>query len=415
MKNSMNEKAIKILNELLCELKTIPQLDKISYKRALQYAVSYISLDIVGDDDCDSSPNVQCASSTISSSTNVTNRPYFSVTAVVGNIVVIKDKIYVIAHIDNDNVYLILKYWEKNIRYGKLEYASSSLKDACESWYNEHVPQELKDRGSMVNVTVNGVTSPCFIPTSGMVSIIDNFSSNNSWSYFNSTERRSFKDIDGCQYEWWTSDVDDTNHVWVVDSDGALYGYIDASRSRGFRPALAIKRSEFLDPTDMPHFDTSAVVGNEVTLMDKKYIVANIEDDIVYLILKYWEKDCYNYSNTYSTHMLKDACESWYNEHVPQELKDRGSMVSVDVNGTPMSCFVPSREMVQHWKYFNSNDGRTFEDINGVVHNWWTSSVNSSSYVWVVGVGGNLNGNYGPNDSYGFRPALAIKKSEFSN
>ena len=415
MKNTMNEKAIKILNELLYELKTIPQLDKISYKRALQYAVSYISLDIVEDDGCDSNPSVQRTSSTISNSANIINHPYFSVTAVVGNIVVIKDKIYVIAHIDNDTVYLILKYWENDTRYGKLEYNISSMKDECDKWYNANVPQDLKDRGSMVDVTVNGVTSPCFIPDINMIGDIDNSSGDGVWCYFNSNEHRAFKDIDGNPHEWWTSAVDTANLIWAVDSDGAVYGYSDASRSCGFRPALAIKRSEFLDPIDMPYFDIPATVGNEITLMDKKYIIANIKDGIVYLILKYWEKDCSTDSNIYSTYIFKDECISWYNECVPKKLKDRGSMVSTKVNGTSMLCFVPSKEMVSSWKYFNSNDRRVFEDNKGFVHNWWTSSMNIVGYIWVVNLIGNISGKYNPNYSLGFRPALAIKLSEFSN
>ena len=165
---------------------------------------------------------------------------------------------------------------------------------------------------------------------------------------------------------------------------------------------------------DKPYFDKPAVVGDEVTLIGKKYIVANIDKGIVYLILKYWDRNCYFLasSNVDSTYTFKNECICWYNKYVPKELKDRGSIVNQECNGESMPCFIPSREMVQHWNYFNTIDRRIFEDINGDTHNWWTSSAYSADDAWRVNTVGELR-LYHPSAAFGFRPALAIKKSEF--
>lgn len=157
--------------------------------------------------------------------------------ASVGQYVTIGTRQYVITHTDSSNVYVALRYHEQDAQFGRnTEYSSSTIASLCTTWYNDNVPALWKTTANAFNnVSVEGVSAKCFIPTYGMA--------NGGWSYFNSNSRRIFTDSSGSAYAWWTASAYSSSHVWFVYVDGNLLS--GPSNTYGFRPCLSIKRSLF--------------------------------------------------------------------------------------------------------------------------------------------------------------------------
>ena len=158
--------------------------------------------------------------------------------ASVGQYVTIGTRQYVITHTDSSNVYVALRYWEEKTKFGSnIAYSGSTIANKCTTWYNDNVPALWKNTANAFNnVSVEGVTAKCFIPTYDMA--------NGGWSYFNSNSRRIFTDSSGSAYAWWTASAGSSSVVWIVGSDGSLGNY-SPSNTCGFRPCLSIKRSLF--------------------------------------------------------------------------------------------------------------------------------------------------------------------------
>ena len=161
-----------------------------------------------------------------------------NLTPTVGNTISIGSKQYIIAHVDSNTVYVVLRYWEENTVFdsgNSTDYVGSDIATKCASWYTTNVP-ELWRTNACMSVSTEGVSAPCFIPTYNQV--------NGGWAYFNSDERRIFKSSSGTAQYWWTSTERSSSYVWGVYTGGNL-GYSTPTSSTGFRPALAIKRSLF--------------------------------------------------------------------------------------------------------------------------------------------------------------------------
>lgn len=161
-----------------------------------------------------------------------------NISAIVGQYVTIGTRQYVITHTDSSNVYVALRYHEQDAQFGRnTEYSSSTIASLCTTWYNDNVPALWKNTANAFNdVTVEGVTAKCFIPTHGMA--------NGGWSYFNSNSRRIFTASSGSARDWWTASASSSSGVWLVDLGGDLAG-VNPRATCGFRPCLAIKRSLF--------------------------------------------------------------------------------------------------------------------------------------------------------------------------
>lgn len=158
--------------------------------------------------------------------------------ASVGQYVTIGTRQYVITHTDSSNVYVALRYLEENTEFGSITaYSGSTIANRCTTWYNDNVPSQWKNEANAFNdVTVEGVTAKCFIPTYGMA--------NGGWSYFNSNSRRIFTDSSGSARDWWTASASSSSGMWLVDIDGSFAG-VNPRATCGFRPCLSIKRSLF--------------------------------------------------------------------------------------------------------------------------------------------------------------------------
>lgn len=164
--------------------------------------------------------------------------------AVVGEYITIGTREYVIAQADSSIVYAILRYWEEDVIFdngGSVRYNGSDIAATCSSWYMIAVPAVWRtSANAFTKVTTEGVSVECFIPTKSQL--------DSGWDYFNSDERRIFKDSNNDDtYPWWTSTERTSSAVWGVSAYGNFtnYGYGGPSDPRGFRPALAIKRSLF--------------------------------------------------------------------------------------------------------------------------------------------------------------------------
>nr|DAQ98915.1 MAG TPA: hypothetical protein [Caudoviricetes sp.] len=154
----------------------------------------------------------------------------------VGSTINIGSYTYRICHADGGSVYAITDTLPSECAFGNnTTYAGSNLASQCTSWYNNNVPASWKNAGFFNDVTVNGVTAKCFVPS------YDQF--NGGFSYFNSDERRVCK-LNGSANWYWTSSAYSSGDVWGVGYDGDFY-YSGPSNTRGFRPCLAIARSAF--------------------------------------------------------------------------------------------------------------------------------------------------------------------------
>lgn len=168
---------------------------------------------------------------------------YVNVSAATGNYVTIGTRQYLITHVDSSNVYVALRYWEENVEfnfyYNNTAYSASDIRKKCTTWYNNDgkVPKTWKNTANAFNdVTVEGVTAKCFIPTYDMA--------NGGWSYFRIDSRRVFTDSSGSAQFWWLATAYDSKLVWTVNRGGRLVNG-GPGGADGFRPCLAIKRSLF--------------------------------------------------------------------------------------------------------------------------------------------------------------------------
>ena len=158
----------------------------------------------------------------------------------VGSTITIGSYQYIICHIDNSAgvVYAISSVLQGETQFstnGSTTYSGSLLESKCTDWYNNKVPASWRNNGIFKSVTVNGVTSPCFVPS------YDQF--NGGFSYFDSNSKR-ICNLNGSANWYWTSSAYSSILVWGVSSDGYL-DYTGPRNTYGFRPCLAIARSAF--------------------------------------------------------------------------------------------------------------------------------------------------------------------------
>ena len=293
---------------------------------------------------------------------------------------------------------------------GSNVYNGSDIAIKCTTWYNNEVPEKIRSVGYQIDT--EGVTSPCFIPTYDQV--------NDGWDYFDSNTDRIFCGSDGVAYRWWTASGYNTL-AYHVQQDGSLTMNIPLN-NYGFRPSLALNRSAF--PSSGPVFDMLPTPGETVNIGGYDYIIGNADSETVYVLLKYWHEntvfDAGN-SSVYAGSDIAAKCESWANETIPTWLASAGIFSNVNTYDVSAYCFIPTCDQLeQTWEYFKDNpNNRIFKDPDGEVYVWWTSTPNdtfgSTESLWLMTEDGTSIGS-GVGDaenSHGFRPALAIKRSAF--
>ena len=83
-------------------------------------------------------------------------------------------------------------------------------------------------------------------------------------------------------------------------------------------------------------------------------------------------------------------------------------MKSITQDGVTAKIFPPTYSQVNSgWSYFSVQDNRICK-LNGVIAQYWTSTVGTSGYVWLVNTSGTFSSYGGPNTTNGFRPCLAL-------
>lgn len=180
--------------------------------------------------------------STTTQITNIGAEYRINVSATIENFITIGARQYIIAQVDADIVYAVLRYWEGYCQFDSeryhVQYYGSDIAAKCESWYSSAIPEVWKTSADAFSIVYNeSVGGQCFIPTYSQA--------NGGWDYFNSDERRKFKQSESSMgSDWWTSTDYDTDTVWFVSPSGKFLNN-DPRNPRGFRPALAIKRSLF--------------------------------------------------------------------------------------------------------------------------------------------------------------------------
>ena len=155
-------------------------------------------------------------------------------------------------------------------------------------------------------------------------------------------------------------------------------------------------------------------VGTILEIGDYKYTIAD-NRDVIYAVLTYHQENTqFGSSTNYVGSTIANKCTTWYNNNVPQDLKDKGIFVNVSTEGVTSPCFIPTKSQVEtEWEYFQTQSNRIFRNTGGTAQYWWTSTANSSSDVWLVGTDGSF-GNDRPSSTFGFRPCLALARSAFS-
>ena len=153
---------------------------------------------------------------------------------------------YMIVHITSSIVYAIIEACPMLTQFGSnTTYAGSTIANLCITWYNSYVPAALRSAGILVNVTTEGVSSPCFIPTYNQM--------NGGFSYFTDNDPRNAAAFVNAGadsgnyngYYYWTSAVDSSGHLLHVNNTGDFFSNRGSGVEIGFRPCLAIARSAF--------------------------------------------------------------------------------------------------------------------------------------------------------------------------
>ena len=163
---------------------------------------------------------------------------------------------------------------------------------------------------------------------------------------------------------------------------------------------------------------TTPILGARIRIGGFDYVIVHIDTSIVYAIIEVCPMLTQFGSNaTYAGSTIANLCTTWYNSYVPAALRNAGVFVSVTTEGVSSPCFIPTyAQMNGGFSYFTDNNHRTTaafvnagynDNYNG--YHYWTSTADSSSYVWFVCNVGNLSCNVSPGVSCGFRPCVALK------
>ena len=169
--------------------------------------------------------------------------------------------------------------------------------------------------------------------------------------------------------------------------------------------------------------DVPASAGNTVTIGTQQYVIAHVDAGNVYVALMYCNEKCQFDSSSshvdYSGSDIAAKCSSHYSSNVPSVWRvNAAAFIDVVIDMVTGKCFIPTKDQFGgDWDYFNSDNRRIFYELDGSAIVYWTSNNYSSSRMYTVNVDGKIIGAGGPSPSatYGFRPALAIKRSLFTS
>ena len=153
--------------------------------------------------------------------------------------------------------------------------------------------------------------------------------------------------------------------------------------------------------------DLSPGPGSLVKWGGYYWIVVHKHSGVLYLALDHIYEMCrFGSNNTYMGSNLAARCTAFANT-IPAATLNKAQ--NTTVNGVTAKIFVCSYEQANGgFDYFAVQGQRICKDANGAAQVWWTSSP-YSGYVYYVNTDGGIDdGNYGPTNTYGFRPFVAV-------
>ena len=153
--------------------------------------------------------------------------------------------------------------------------------------------------------------------------------------------------------------------------------------------------------------DLSPGPGSLVKWGGYYWIVVHKHSGVLYLALDHIYEMCrFGSNNTYMGSNLAARCTAFANT-IPAATLNKAQ--NTTVNGVTAKIFVCSYEQANGgFDYFAVQGQRICKDANGAAQVWWTSSPSSSNVYYVNTDGGIDDGNYGPTNTYGFRPFVAV-------
>ena len=143
---------------------------------------------------------------------------------VVGNIVVMSNFEWIVAHVTDTEAYLTLNGLDNTSKSNWI-----NLQNTCTTWSNKNIAENLK--ASMKVITAGSTNGYVFVATRDQM--------NGGFSYFNSNSRRSLGS------EYWTSTENPGVGAWHVDADGSLDGRVTQINSYRFRPSVCIDLTKY--------------------------------------------------------------------------------------------------------------------------------------------------------------------------
>ena len=152
--------------------------------------------------------------------------------------------------------------------------------------------------------------------------------------------------------------------------------------------------------------------GSQVLVDNKTWLVVDNgkrnPDEVVLMLASVWCKSDY--------FGIRDLCRYFWEYEISDTMKQLcipHHIVEHGRNARTIPVFVPTyTEVNGGFSYLNSNS-RRIANYNGSPTAWWTSTPDTSDFVYVVYADGRVVSSYGyPSSTYGFRPFISIKKCQ---
>ena len=198
------------------------------------------------------SPNTTVNTSTSTTVSYQYTNYYVNMTPSLGATIKIGSYDYIIAHIDDSNVYVALKSYSAvagmlyytNYERIPILYSDSNLKSKCEQWWSSNVPTQWKNVMGMISFSETGAGGDT--PTYGARCTAPPASLIRTWDYFEAAQaNRVYSNKD----YWLAGNTGSGKYVGRVRADGDINGSTTGAYTTRYavRPALNIKRSCFKD------------------------------------------------------------------------------------------------------------------------------------------------------------------------
>ena len=305
---------------------------------------------------------------------------------------------WIVTHVDLKMVYMTLAdvVPEWHVTW-------DDLQEACYEWAKKTFSvEELK---KLVPIACGN--------THGKVWVVSKRLMETGLAYFaESKEHRAAS----CRY--WTSTEYSNVSAWNVDANGDIYELNGIKTCQhGFRPSICMLRNNF-GPEDrtVGHYENSEIVngcrtliatGMQVMWANQRWIVSNIQPEIIMLTLAHSIPDLMDWED------LQDTCNAWGNENLGDQKSKLAYLVVGGIYGT---VFVATKsDMDGGFDYFKDDDKRCLGEC------YWTSTKDANGTTYYVDETGKIQSVSGQEmcsdiaPKFTIRPTVAIWTKEFCN